>query len=300
MAFLSAKELVNLPANSIVYVEGHDMYSGTSERKPRTQWGARRILAANKQAILELRQSKTNRPYLLVNLYDGLDQAQNWYGWELEGGFQQRDNYKRVVDYVWSNINHVTIDREGAGYFPAEITFAPENESMFAEGKAAIQRTVNFINRNDLNDVGRFHRQVGTHVNISTPAWRLLNYAQMGPAVDAVNRALRGLSQISRAEFFGRDPYGWAYLRGDGATGRTRWIEFKLFQSSYNPAVVANHQRVAQRIAVMMSIFSDALRESTINRPRLDTVPASQVVAFLRGETDILNTTVQADPYGYY
>lgn len=210
---------------------------------------AREIIAKCKEATHAHRQHKINRPYVLVpEVTDNLDPNDDWIGWEIECGWEDQENYDRAVNYVWNEQNHVTIDIEGAG-LPTEITWSPENGASMYAGDAQVHRFLDWVATSGVRPAEwNEHSRVGTHCNISTPAFRAVRDAdKRWNAVVLVNEMLHALTDEEKHELFGRGtPYGYGHSQSSG--GGKVWVEFKLFNSTLDRARFDGYVRVAERL----------------------------------------------------
>lgn len=215
---------------------------------------AKKIIEDAKLATKNHNQQKVNRPYELVPITDRLNQDETWIGWEIECGWADQPNYDRVIDYIWRYQNHVTVDIEGAG-LPTEITFPPEEASKVFAGKAQVHRFLNWVQRSGVRSA-RWdeHSCVGTHCNISTPKYRD-SQRDRYPIVAQINRVLESLNEAQKRQLFGRGrPYGYGYSNG---SGRSAWIEFKLFNSTIDPNRFATYVDTSKGLAALIDAAVD-------------------------------------------
>jgi hypothetical protein len=223
---------------------------------------AKTILKECLDAALERRQgNKANRPWFLVDVTKNLDPTQAWYGWEFEGGYATEEDYKRVIKYFWSRFPYSAIDIEGHGHYSAELTFSPCNEADLDDESFGLMKLTKFINRNKIGTTQwGIGSMVGTHVNISTPAYRALSQEQAYIVASRLGDMLNsGLTYDEKIEFFGRQPYGYAFPQrtSDGK----QWIEFKVFNSTTDLDELRKYARTAKRIAFIM----DQLAQTSIS-----------------------------------
>lgn len=200
------------------------------------------------------RQAKINRPYEIVDVTANLDPEQAWVAWEIECGWADQQNYDRVIDYIWRYHNHVTVDIEGAGRMPTEITFCPENADKMFSGKAQVHRFLNWVQSRDIRSASwNESSQVGTHLNVSTPAYRSLPSNMQGAATNVLNAILRTIDTTGCRELFGRGrPYGYAFRH---LSGRRSWIELKLFNSTINPSEFAGYCKTAKNMVRLIDLI---------------------------------------------
>lgn len=203
---------------------------------------AREILSELKESYLTHYLHKGTRPWGVMDVTKDLDPDQAWIGIEYETGYEHRDHYRNVVNYIWRASMHSVIDDEGCGFYPCEITFAPVNASDFNSARYIMDR---FLKRNDKAGIGMADHHhldmIGTHVNISTPSYRAQpsikdNVGQiMGNSVDLMTPA-------DQRELFGREPYGSMESLGTH-------IEGKLFDSTDDLETWKKYKKVMLRLA---------------------------------------------------
>lgn len=220
---------------------------------------ASKILQSVRKATLERRQWKNNRPWELVDLTSKLNPNKVWVGIEFESGFPTRASYEAVVNHVFDNFNHTVIDREGYGTYAPEITFAPEHLDNLLDGTAKIWQLLNWMDQNKIK-MSKFSTtaMVGTHANISTPAFRKLTEDyQQAHIVQLINRSILSMGTVGANECFGRRPYGLGNLMGIGVR---RWIEFKLFHSTQDLEAFGKYVGVISKLAAVMEKLSVSTR----------------------------------------
>lgn len=272
MAFATAKDLVELskrPQGVRVvsyreptraerdYYGVRHMLSETIYHVNISERKAREILRSNLKATLMRTQSKVNRPYVLTDVTANLDPNQSWIAWEYETGFASEAEYNAVVNYMFRYQPYTTIDREGHGTYAAELTFSPTNADVAAAETSPIFRLYEFFKRHRIRG-SRWspNSVIGTHVNISTPAYRNDAYAvHHSSAVQMLNVALANMAAQHKTELFGRTPYGYAFAQSGGGK---RWVEFKLFNSTFDVEVFKRYNKVALKLA-------DALEASVLH-----------------------------------
>lgn len=261
MAFCTPRELVEASATGTGVLQE---YLGTPDGcaypsfsrvyGPITLKRAKAIIEGAKAWTKAHRQVKINRPYELVDITRDLDPDQPWVAWEIECGWHDQPNYDKVIDYLWRYHNHVTVDIEGAG-LATEITFCPENADKMFSGKAQVHRFLNWVQRKNIQSV-RWNENscVGTHLNISTPAFRALPQLRKGDVVNTINGLLHNLNQEACRELFGRgSPYGYGFRNG---FGERAWIEFKLFNSTIDPRQFARYCNTAKNMVRLMDLVA--------------------------------------------
>lgn len=245
MSFLSVQELVELKnTRPAVSVYGYD--AGSYYARDIDADVAGRILTAAKNATLRVAQQKINRPWEMISLTDKLDPKQPWLGFEFETGFNTLAEYQRVINFVWDNIDHVAIDREGYGQYCPEITFSPQNLSAYMDKSADIYRTIQWMNEKGVRmpDIGN---HVGTHLNISTPAYRdmVAKGKSTETVVDILNHSILMMPETRMVALFGRKPYGLG-------NAQASWIEFKMFRSTDNLNKLDGYMQVSKNFASVM------------------------------------------------
>lgn len=252
MSFVTVDELVAArKKNPSVEIYTYDT-TGQYARVPSGELDAVKaedILAAIRKATLANYQYKLTRPWSLVNMSDKLDPEQAWMGFEFETGWDNHRDYERAMAFLIDKLDHVAVDREGTGSYVAEITFPPENFNDYTDGKASIQKFYDHLYETDnrmASSLG-YAEYAGTHVNISTPAWRKnLMSCRSGSLLGRLNHSLQCVKD--KRKVFGRTPYGYGYSRGD--TQGNSWIEFKLFLSKPTREEFEHYVSVSQRLAV--------------------------------------------------
>lgn len=244
--FYSFRKLSEGPG--LVYNKGSVSLSNITFASAKTE------LRAMRDAVLAYGQRKSNRPWYIADISAQLDPEQTWIGVEFETGFNGISNYRRAMNYIWNHLRYVAIDREGCGEYATEITFPPQNLSKYEEGKSNIHKLYSWLGRQERNgglaDMTN-QTMVGTHINISTPAFRALAENTLTPSTICaiINRSLHSTTADERRQLFGRNPYGFGYLRSSGSD---RWIEFKLFKSTASVAEFNGYIEVAKKIAEAM------------------------------------------------
>jgi hypothetical protein len=248
MAFLSIQELVDLKktnANAQIYNYGRAYPANEIDETV-----AKHIHQTCLSQTLAVQQGKVNRPWELINLTEKLDSKQAWFGFEFETGFNTHDDYKKIIQFVWDNIEHVAIDREGYGRYCPEITFSPQNMDKFFDKTADIYTVIKWMNENKVRmpDIGDF---VGTHLNLSTPTYRA--GTNRSTVCDLMNHSILLLKPEEQVELFGRVPYG---LGNEMNVNGQAWIEFKMFRSTDDLEKFDGYMKVARRLARVMEKLS--------------------------------------------
>lgn len=254
MSFLTVEELVearrknpNLPIHS---------YYTSLPHGPITPVQAQALLDDVKRATKACRHGKNNRPWSLVNLTEKLDPEQPWFGFELECGWDDAGSYSNVVDYVMDHLVHVVIDREGNSAYPSEITFSPQNYNDFIDGSAAILQFYDWLG-GDGPEMAHPDSYCGTHLNISTPAFRRArnDVRARQNIAGALNYGILAMTKAGLHEVFGRTPYGLGHCR-QGNSGAVPWIEFKVFQSVATKDRFLKHLEVSKNMAAILEKLS--------------------------------------------
>jgi hypothetical protein len=208
-----------------------------------------------KEDHLDHNLGKGVRPWQLVNMTAKLDPNQPWFGIEYETGYASKKAYQKVINYLWKNHPLTAIDHEGCGNYPCEITFGPVNMETFMANNYAMDRLINYANMNGAPKSGNNGNNVGTHINVSTPAYRTMKPDKQARVVQVLNSSVRMLKPAQLRELFGRVPYG--YFSQHNENGQS-WIEGKLFNSigtvtewrAYKP-VMAHIAEVVEKLAVL-------------------------------------------------
>ena len=262
MAYANEATLLNLKhTNPRVIVSGYGITPSVDARHIRTRADARKLLAAGKQAALLQRQgNKINRPWNIIDVTQRLDETQAWFGLEFELGFNNRDDYRRVINYMWQRQPFSAIDTEGFGQYSAELTFSPVNGEDFLNEKSGMWQLLRYMKKHSIR-FPRWSHNIGTHVNVSTPSFRALNLEQQSVVTAAINNGLRNMPDSRKIDLFGRTPYGYGFLRHGGAKS---WIEFKLFNSTNDINRFRGYKLVMKRIADLMEAISAQISTSPV------------------------------------
>lgn len=201
---------------------------------------------------------KRNRPWNVVDFSTKLGADKNWLGWELEAGYNSRAELNNVIGHLWHNFMYSTIDSEGFGANPAEISFSPQESDSETPD---LLRFYSYLDEAGVKfclpatagyDVGHYnYYRIGTHVNISTPTQREIMNVEISNRYYKLNRVIasligdvvRAMPRAQQFAVFGRVPFSsMVYDRGDR-------IEFKVFNSTRDTQAVRNYYKVAQRLA---------------------------------------------------
>lgn len=186
-------------------------------------------LARLHDEILNHRLGKGIRPWHIVNLTSGLDPQQVWIGIEYETGYNTHDDYLKLMNFTWNNFMHTTVDSEGCGRWPCEITFPPVNLSDF-NGNHFMDRILAFNHENKIVQANH-SGMIGIHANISTPAIRSSGYDLVENVAYTMSNSIsdKAMSSDQWDKLFGRRPYGGFYVRSAGAS---HYLEGKLFDTT--------------------------------------------------------------------
>lgn len=192
------------------------------------------------------------RPWEIdAELYNDLDSAQPWWGFEFETGYQSAETRGEIVREVWEKMDNVCFDSEGEGNYRVEITFAPEERSKYLNGTANAYRFMELLDAKRNTHVAKTDAvMVGCHLNVSVPGLGENNFSAittiMNNSLSALPIHVPGTKRNLRHEFFGRSRlYGGFY--GHNSPIRTNpdgtpvedsqpkyWLEGKLFRTSYH------------------------------------------------------------------
>lgn len=186
---------------------------------------------------------KTLRPWGIVDMSAKLDENKPWIGWEIETGWNNSAARNRVMAKFLNENHHVAVDNEGPEY-GAELTWAPANNGEY-EGKHPLLFVCDVAAGEGEN---RYEHEafehVGTHVNVSTPSSRKLNDVQMDSVANALNLAL--VDEFSFDDF--ENVFGRGEMYG-GFFDQRKWIEGKLFNTTYDADEAKGYMLVAKRLA---------------------------------------------------
>lgn len=195
---------------------------------------------------------KSLRPWDIVDFNDILDPAKAWIGWEVETGWDFSESRSAAISELFERYNHVATDNEGPVY-GVEMTWSPSDNGYDGQ-----QHPLLFVAEMAEKHEAHDHHEdseTGTHVNISTPTYRLLTDDQAEEVVNALNRALSDLSGGECKELFGRRRlYG-------GFFQQRSWVEGKMFNTTYDEETAKGYIEVAQRLASLMERLSVYMTE---------------------------------------
>lgn len=218
------------------------------------------LYEAYKRSYLRGSLGKDNRPWFLRDMTKRYPQGKSLVGLEIETGWPSTRTLTSAMEWLWMNTMYTTVDREGCGAHPCEVTFPPfplgedttdEAQLMsFIEQAADNLACVTMVTNSDMSG-----QNVGTHINVSTPYLR--------SSTDAATRRMMWMNMMfSRMRddglfFFvaGRTGYGStpAYCP-DSNSEATRRIEFKLFHTTFHPGQFANYLKITRRLVELCEI----------------------------------------------
>lgn len=223
---------------------------------------------------------KAFRPWKVVDTYKDLPADKAWIGWEIETGWHSRNSRSCVIQDTFSAYNHVCTDEEGPAY-GVELTWCPKAEGYWEE--ESLTHPLLFVA--DLAQHYDYYvhepdDHVGTHINISTPTSRTLTETALYFVVSALNTCVSALSWEEREEFFGRsDLYGGFFPQDHDDM---RWIEGKLFNSTYSSHEAMRYISVGDRLATVVEALSIALKDWKEGEPFLYGTTCTNFVNVLR------------------
>lgn len=283
MAYATAKELLALKQNDPTRILSHFGVGSIYARDLRDEEHAQLILDSAFTRTINNQHGKGIRPWHIVNVTEKLDPNQPWLGFEYEMGLATKTEYDKLINFVWKNINHCAVDKEGYGTYCPEITFSPENLENYMNGTSAIQRTIKWMNEQGIKMLDFGDYPVGTHLNVSTPAFRALSMVsgQTQNVSNLIACSLLMLTADEHRELFGRVAYGV------GQHGEGQWIEFKIFRSTDNLTVLDKYMRLGRYMAELVESVS-----------RLDKIPGyvrySNRCSYIHNIKDILLGNIPA------
>lgn len=240
---------------------------------------------------------KSLRPWDVVDITSTLDPNALWIGWECETSWRDQVDRSTVTKQFLSQYNHVCLDDEG-GYTGAEFTWSPEPQEEHPLHFIARMGTEHNAEEHDPND-----HECGTHMNVSSPAFRALvaakgrNSVHVSAVAAAMNSMLYALDGYQREELFGREYlYGGFFRRGD-AEGKNLWFEGKLFNTTYSKTIADGYIRVADRVGKALDDIAQAVLDGDIQRRTVVVINAYDVLA--KGEDAILKLDAPSQPLEY-
>jgi hypothetical protein len=244
---------------------------------------------------------KALRPWVVCDVTKDLDKTQPWIGWEIETGWNTRDDRYRVVSLFNQRYMYSCTDDEGYGSYQIELTFSPQTPDYYVKRDNPLHPLLFVANHKARAYVHSTGAMVGTHINFSTPAFRAGDERLQERVEGALNNSLVLLSGAQKKELFGRgELYAGCFLRGDSDTesgSGTRWIEGKLFNSTYDWEVAKGYIEVGNRLCSVMEQLAqrgDALgivKVDNIYRmlTGADTETSISAAAYLRDGEDVDN-----------
>lgn len=217
---------------------------------------------------------KQIRPWLVVDLPSKQPADATLFGWEIETGYNSNAAFNAVMNYLWHNTDYTTVDCEGCGDRPVEISFPPIPMDDH-------QQIIDFFNWQNTTAAVRNHvalnyplyginsrgGAIGTHVNISTPRMRANQAAELASNTSDLRMGITQVSNVIRAQFrqlseverfalYGRQPYSsdaLPYARGYDTPATARY-EFKMFHSTAHVGQFTNYMKVAVRLAELVDL----------------------------------------------
>ncbi|WQZ00916.1 hypothetical protein [Stenotrophomonas phage StenR_269] len=201
---------------------------------------------------------KAIRPWFVVDFTKILPTEATMFGFEIETGFGTVAAQQETMQWLWDNTDYVTADMEGCGERPTEITFPPltlaelDEDNQLKQWLAynaalPVSRQAKFNTVTTRTPRGGV---VGTHVNISTAAYRQAIPVVRAEVANTLARFFGNLDADRRLHLYGRQPYteGVAQRRGGNGDAADR-IEFKMFHSTTHIEQFNNYCKVAKRLA---------------------------------------------------
>lgn len=212
---------------------------------------------------------KSTRPWFVLDFSQLLPTDSTMVGWELEGGFDSETARTEFMNWLWDNTDYVTVDREGCREAPVEITFPPFTMEQMLDSSNPIRGM--FAYNESLADNRRFGSRmvsrnfpqggyVGSHVNISTAAYRTADNNVRVRAISSLQWFFGSLSRAQRYALQGRQPYSEHVASGRGGmngsqTDGCKRIEFKMFHTTTNQQQFNNYCLVAKRLAEVIDML---------------------------------------------
>ncbi|QHJ81606.1 MAG: hypothetical protein [Bacteriophage sp.] len=201
---------------------------------------------------------KSIRPWFVVDFTKILPTEATMFGFEIETGFSSQAAQQATMEWLWDNTDYVTADCEGCSDRPTEITFPPLTLAELDEDNQLKQWLAYNASLPDSRQA-RFNQVttraprggvVGTHVNISTAAYRQATADRRSEVANILSLFFANLDVDRRLHLYGRQPYteGVAMRRGGNGDAADR-IEFKMFHSTTHIEQFNNYCKVAKRLA---------------------------------------------------
>lgn len=217
-----------------------------------------KVLEAMHERIAEgsMLEWKALRPWVVTDVTRDLDKAQPWIGWEIETGWATHEDRYAVVSLFNERYMYSCTDNEGHGNYPIELTFSPQTPAYYTSRGTPVHPLLFVANQKERAYPHSAGNMVGTHINFSTPAFRAGDGRLQERVEGALNNSLVLLSGIQKKELFGRSElYAGCFLRGDNDSesgSNSRWIEGKLFNSTYETSVAKGYIEVGNRLCSVM------------------------------------------------
>lgn len=213
---------------------------------------------AVKNNFMRGRVGKSIRPWFVVDFTKILPTEATMFGFEIETGFSSQVAQQATMEWLWDNTDYVTADCEGCSDLPTEITFPPLTLAELDEDNQ-LKQWLAYNAALPVSQQARFNAVttraprggvVGTHVNISTAAYRQANAARRSDVASWLSNFFANLDPDRRLHLYGRQPYteGVAQRRGGNGDAADR-IEFKMFHSTTHIEQFNNYCKVAKRLA---------------------------------------------------
>lgn len=227
-----------------------DEYRALTEGLPLNREACEKVLNAVKiyaKGHGHMPISKGLRPYSYDDL-STLNREQAWWGFEFECGFTSSEARAEAIEYAWEIADGVTFDAEGEGRHYSEITFLPSEESKFEDGTAPAYKFMQWCSDHPDACYNSGYSNVGTHLNVSHPK---LDTSNVSAIAYSLNNSIHHLPYEMeganvRQTMFGRIRiYGGAYSRSGG---NKRWIEVKLFRTTYDIEQFKNYIKSAKAL----------------------------------------------------
>lgn len=203
---------------------------------------------------------KSFRPWVVVDVTAKLDPTKAWIGWEIETGWLSHDDRRNAITLMQERYEYSCTDQEGFGAYQVELTFSPRTPEAY-EGRGTPAHPLLFVAGLDGEQQHEAYDQVGTHVNVSTPAFRVLDGAACERVASALNYGLKGMTGKDKEVLFGRENlYGGFFVQPYVGyeevieAGTTRWLEGKLFNSTYDKEQAREYIKTGNRIAELVEL----------------------------------------------
>lgn len=200
-------------------------------------------------------QWKSLRPWDVVDITASLDKSKAWIGWEVETGWNSSVARSNVISKFFDSYQWVCTDDEGPEC-GVELTWCPREVDYYDDTNHPLLWVARL--RNDHYEHNPWEH-VGTHINVSTPTFRTLDYRGRCSVTSALNRGLASLAYSERESLFGRsDLYAGFFERGNRASTQ-HWLEGKLFNSTYELSTARDYITVGNNIAMLVEHLSQAV-----------------------------------------